>query len=91
MRFPLVLRPSLGLSTNTAHTLLLRLSHWALRRVLGEDSGELGQRRVLPNLVINGQKFSRLSNWDKIFIAIAGPEQFCLIILTFAVISMIGS
>ena len=60
-------------------------------KLLGEDSGE-AEEGVGQHSNKRAKNFLELSNWDKIFIAIAGPgANFILSILTFAVISMIGS
>ena len=60
-------------------------------KLLGEDSGEAEEGVGQPSNK-RAKNFLELSNWDKIFIAIAGPgANFVLSILTFAVISMIGS
>ncbi len=60
-------------------------------KLLGEHSGEAEEGVGQPSNR-RAKNFLELSNWDKIFIAIAGPgANFVLSILTFAVISMIGS
>ena len=60
-------------------------------KLLGEDSDE-AQEVVGQPISKRSKSFLELSNWNKIFIAIAGPgANFVLSVLTFAVISMIGS